>query len=174
MNVDYYVKNALNDILQTYQNIVAFFYQTIDQDKYTNNALATFVVDFDFLLPGSQFIVILNENQINAQIQSYVNQCNVLIAFITTNVNTQINLFFESIQNTLTLSISNLNGFALSLLQAQYVSLILYTTPTTTSMSNIMFINKIDLSTWPVQIRLNRMLPDFNNIKQGTLVTLSK
>lgn len=174
MNVDYYIRNSLNVILQTYQNIVAFFYQTIDQNKYNNNTLATFHVDFDFLLPGSQFIVILNENQVNAQIQAYVNLCNVLIAFITTNVNTQINLYFESIQNTLTLSISNLNGFALSLLKAQYDTLIIYTTPNTTSMSNIMFINKLDLATWPVQIRLNKTLPDFNNIKQGTLVTLSR
>lgn len=169
-----YIVDSLNNILLTYQSIVAFFYQRIIQTQYTNNSLAVYVIDYNLLLPSSQYIFDLNENQVNAQVQEYINICNVLIIYINTNVNTQVNLFYEQIKNTLDNSITQLNGFSLTLLKAQYKSIFVYNVPYSMSLSNVLFLNNINVNTYPVQARLNAELSDFNNILQNTPVTLSR
>lgn len=171
---DKFIINSLTTILNTYKSIVAFFYQKIAQTKYTNVDLKKFNIDYALLLPSSQFIIFLNENQVNAQMQAYIDLCNTLITYITTNLATQNVLFFEQIQNQLNNSITQLNGFALSLLDAQYENLYSYTVPYDMSMSNVLYLNDINLNTYNLQASLNYTLTDFNNIHQNTVLTLSK
>lgn len=173
-SVNNYVATQLTSISNTYQTILAFFYQTIEQTKYVNNALATYTVDYDLLLPSSVFISILTTNQVNSQIQAYVDQCDTLIEYITTTVGTQTNLFIEGIESTLQSSISNLSGFALNLLKAQYETIYIYSPVVDMSMSNILYLNNIDLDDYENQVRLNITTPDFNNIRAGTPITLSR
>lgn len=167
-----YVINALTNILNIYQSMRAYFYQHITQNQFTNNDLATYVINYELLLPSSQYIYNLTYSQVTTQIQSYIETCNLLITYITSNTNIQINLTYEQIQNILNISIANLNGFAISLLEAGYQSLIIYTVPYSMSMTNVLFLNNINLDTYPQQIRLNYSLSDFNNIPQNTNVTL--
>lgn len=169
-----FIYNSLQNIQAVYESITAFFYQSINQTQYTNNTLNTYEIDYSLLLPSSQFVSNLNENQVNAQLQSYIDLCDELIYYITTTVSTQTNLFLEGIQNTLNLSVSNLNGFALSLLKAQYDIIFTYTPPSDMGMTSVLYINQISLDSYEQQVQLNLGIPDFNNIKQGTPLTLSR
>jgi hypothetical protein len=167
------VINSLTLILSTYQSIVAYFYQRIPQNKYTNNILATYAINYELLLPSSEYIFRLNQNQVNAQIQSYIDLCNALMDYINTNVNTQTILFYQQIQNQLNDSITQLNGFAVSLLDAEYQSLRVYTVPYDMSLSTALYINNINLDTYDLQTKLNAELADFNNLKTNTKLILS-
>lgn len=169
-----YIVTALTGILNTYQSIVAYFYQRIIQVQYTNNVLATYVINYNLLLPSSEFVFNLNENQVNAQIQTYINECNALIAYINLNPTTQTTLLYEQIQNILNDSITQLNGFSISLLQAKYNSIFSYTIPYNMSMTNALFLNNISLDTSALQISLNYGIQDFNNILQNSVITLSR
>lgn len=169
-----FIINSLTTILNTYKSIIAFFYKKILQTKYTNVDLTKFTINYTLLLPSSEFIIFLNENQVNAQVQAYIDLCTALVTFITTSINTQNVLFYEQIQNKLDDSITQLNGFALSLLDAQYDSLYTYTVPYDMSMSNAMYLNDLDLDTYNLQASLNYIQADFNNIKQNTKLTFSK
>jgi ribonuclease PH len=168
------ISNQLTVILSTYESITAFFYQKILQTTYTNNQLAVYNVDYTLLLPSSEFIVNLNAAQVNAQMQAYIDLCNVLVLEITTNINTQTTLFYEQIQNTLNTSIAQLNGFSIALLDAQYKSLFQYKLPYSMGMIEALWLNNIDLSTYPLQARLNYNVQDFNNLLQNTIIVLSR
>lgn len=168
-----YISTTLSNILATFQSISAFFYQRIDQSVYTNNSLATYVVNYSLLLPSSKFILILNENQVNAQIQAYINLCNVLNQYLTSDLTVQLNLQFERIQNQLNSSIAQLNGFSISLLKAQYQNLLKYTVPYNMSLSQAIYLNNIPLTSYPQQVTLNGGVADFNNLQQNTIITLS-
>src|ERR1700761_7392764 len=133
--------NSLSIITATYQSIISFFYQKIIQKAFTNNQLAVYKINYSLLLPGSQFITTINEAQVNAQMQAYVNLCEALTILITTTVNTQTNLFYEQIQNILQNSIAQLNGFSVSLLNAQYLSLFKYEIPYNMGMTEALFLN---------------------------------
>lgn len=168
------ISNQLKIILSTYQSIVAFFYQRILQTQYTNNQLSVFVIDYTLLLPSSKYIISLNEAQVNAQVQAYIDLCKILTTSITTNVNTQTTLFYEQIQNTLDISIANLNGFSTSLLNAQYATLFQYKIPYNMGMSEALWLNGINLNTYGLQASLNYNIADFNNLLQNTTIILSK
>lgn len=169
-----FISNSLKKIRATYNSITAFFYQRIDQNKYSNTQLQTYKVDYSLLLPSSKYIDIINENQVNAQVQAYIDLCAELTYYITNTVSTQTNLYLENIQNILDSSISNLNGFALSLLKAQYDTLFVFVPSIDMSMTSVLYTNQISLDTYAKQVRLNLAIPDFNNIRQGTPLTLSK
>lgn len=179
-----YIINTLTVILNTYVSIVTFFYQRIPQTQYTNTALSNATpqylnglqvsgIDYNLLLPSSQYILRLNQNQVNAQMQSYIDACNALIDYINTNVNTQTILFYQQIQNQLNDSITQLNGFAVSLLDAQYSTLFVYTVPYPMAMSTALYLNNISLDTYNLQAQLNAELADFNNLIVNTKLILS-
>ncbi len=168
------LSKEITTILSTYQSIAAFFYQKILQTRYTNNTLAVYKVDYTLLLPSSEFIVNLNAAQVNAQVQAYINECNVVSLQITTNINTQTTLFYEQIQNTLNTSITQLNGFSLALLDAQYDTLLQYKIPYTMGMIEALWLNNIDFSTYSLQASLNYNVQDFNNLLQDSTIILSK
>ena len=168
------IVNQLTLILNTYQSIVAFFYQRIAQTSFTNNNLATYTIDYSLLLPSSQYITILNAAQCNAQMQAYIDLCNLLTEYITNNVNTQTNLYFEQIQNTLDSSISQLNGFTEQLLNAQYFQLFTYKIPYNMSLLTAIYNNSIDLDTYALQASLNYGVQDFNNLQQGQNIILNR
>lgn len=169
-----FIINSLTTILDTYRSMVAFFYKKVLQTKYTNVDLAKYSINYNLLLPSSQFIIFLNENQVNAQIQAYINLCKTLITYITTNISTQNVLFFEQIQGQLNDSITQLNGVALSLLKAQYDSVFSYTVPNDMSMSNAIYLNNLNMDSYSKQAALNYDLNDLNDIKQGTILTFSR
>ncbi len=167
------IVNSLNIIIATYQSICAFFYQKIIQTDFTNNKLSVYPINYTLLLPSSQFIINLNNAQVNAQMQTYINLCNVLITSLTLSVNTQTNLFYEQIQNILNISISQLNGFAINLLDAQYNSLFTYKVPYDMSLLEALYLNNINYNTYTLQATLNYNLQDFNNLSQNIIITLS-
>ena len=86
----------------------------------------------------------------------------------------QTNLFYEQIQNTLNISISQLNGFALSLLESQFNNILIYYVPFNMSMTNVLFLININLNTWQQQVKLNAGIRDFNNILQNTQLNLTR
>ncbi len=167
-----YIINSLSNIQNTYQSIIAYFYQHIIQNKFTNNTLATYTINYTLLLPSSEYLYNLNDTQVNSQIQAYIDLCNVLIKYINTTDSTQTVLLYEQIQNVLNNSISQLNEFAISLLKAEYSTLFTYTVPYKMSMTNVLFINNINLDTYNQQIPLNPLIMDFNSIQQNTLLNL--
>jgi len=169
-----FIITSLITINNTYQSIVAFFYQNISQTQYVNNDLATYTIDYTLLLPASQYANNLNVNQVNAQVQEYINLCNTLITYITTNLSTQTIMIYEQIQNTLNNSIVQLNGFSSGLLEAEYQNLFTYVVPYSMSLSNALFLNNISLDTYYTQIQLNNTIDDFNNIIQNTTLSLSR
>ena len=71
-----YIINALTIILDTYQSILAFFYQKILQNSFINNDLTTYDINYNLLLPSSQYLTFLTTGQVNAQMQAYINLCN--------------------------------------------------------------------------------------------------
>lgn len=164
----------LNNIINVYNSIVAFFYQKIDQKKYTNNYLKNYNVNYDLLIAGSSFVKNLNENQVNSQLQNYVDVCNKFINYTKKALELQANLIVEDIQSTLMKSIANLNGFAISLLKAQYDFIFDYIVPYTMSMTYAMFLNKINLDSYVSQVYLNSSITDFNSIPSKTLLKLSR
>jgi hypothetical protein len=166
--------DSLTNILNTYKSITAFFYKKIAQNKYTNVDLSKFNIDYNLLLPASEFIIFLNENQVNAQMQSYIDMCNILIDYIVKNVQTQNIIFYESIQNQLENSITQLNNFALSLLEARYESIYSYTVEYDMSFSQALYLNEINLDEYDQQATLNYDLKDFNNLIEGMIITLSR
>ncbi len=170
MNI--YIINALTIINNTYQSMMAFFYQHIIQTQFTNNTLATYNIDYTLLLPSSKYLVNLNQNQVNTQIQAYIDLCNILITYITTNTNTESYYVYEQIQNILNVSIAQINGFSISLLEAEYSSVRVYTVPYTMSMTNVLFLNNINLDTYLTQVTLNTGVTDFNNIYQNTKLNI--
>ena len=167
-----YIIDALTVIQNTYNSILAYFYQRIAQTQFTNNNLATYAIDYTLLLPSSEFIFNLNSSQVSAQMQAYINLCNLLVTYITTNTNTQTTLFYEQIQNTLNTTITALNTFSISLLEAEYASILTYTVPYNMSMTNALFLNNISLDNWQKQVKLNPAIIDFNNILQNTQLNL--
>jgi len=169
-----YIINALTIILDTYQSILAFFYQKILQNSFINNDLTTYDINYNLLLPSSQYLTFLTTGQVNAQMQAYINLCNDLIKYITNLPIIQTNLFYEQIQNTLNISISQLNGFALSLLESQFNNILIYYVPFNMSMTNVLFLNNINLNTWQQQVKLNAGIRDFNNILQNTQLNLTR
>lgn len=169
-----YILNYMKNINATYQSIIAFFYQKIDQNQYSNSKLATYAIDYSLLLPSSEFIVHLNPSQVGAQTQTFINLCNILIKYITTNVNFQTKLPYERIQNVLANSISQLDGFANTLLSAAYQNLFNYTVPYNMGFLNILYLNNIDINTFPKQASLNYEINDYNNIKQNDIILLSR
>jgi hypothetical protein len=166
--------NSLTIILNTYLSMRAYFYQRINQTVYTNQELNKYVIDYTLLLPASEFIFNLNESQVNAQIQEYIDLCSAFEADLMANVETQTNLFFENIQNQLNYSITQINGFAISLLKAEYANLFVYTTPYDMSLTVAMYLNNLDFTTYNKQVQLNAILSDFNNIRQNTRLIFSK
>jgi hypothetical protein len=169
-----FIIDSLTIILNTYLSMRAYFYQRINQTVYTNQALGKYVIDYTLLLPSSEFIFNLNESQVNAQIQEYIDICNVLVDYLTTNVTTQTNLFFENIQNQLNYSITQINGFSVALLRAEYANLFTYTVPYDMSLSVAMYLNNINFNTYNFQVQLNATLGDLNNIRQNVKMVLSK
>lgn len=165
---------SLQNIQDTYASVRAFFYQKIIQQTYTNNTLAVYSVNYTLLLPSSKFVTNLNETQVNAQMQSYIDLCNELIVQLKTSVETQTNLFYEQIQNILDNSISSLNGFAANLLQAKYLTIFKYKIPYNMAFSEALFLNNIDLSEYSLQVSLNYDIIDFNNLLAGQEINLSK
>lgn len=152
--------------------MIAFFYQHIIQTKFVNNNLATYSIDYTLLIPSSQFLTNLNAAQVNTQIQSYIDLCTVLITYITTTDTTEVYYTYKQIQNILNNSISQINGFATSLLEAQYNAILIYTVPYNMSMTNVLFLNNISLDTYTTQIALNTSITDFNNIYQNTRLNI--
>jgi hypothetical protein len=165
---------ALQKIEATYLSMRAFFYQKIIQTIYTNTQLATYPIDYALLLPSSKFIINLNGAQVNAQMQAYIDLCNVLVLSLNTTLSTQTNLFYERIQNTLNTSISQMNGFSISLLEAKYANIFKYSVPYNMAFSNVLYLNGIDLSEYAIQASLNYDLQDFNNLRTGQIINLSK
>lgn len=164
----------LNNIIDVYNSIVAFFYQKIYQDKYTNNYLKNYNINYDLLIAGSLFINNLNENQVNSQIQNYIDLCNEFINYTKQALELQANLIIEDIQSNLMKSIANLNGFSTSLLKAQYGLIFDYIVPYTMSMTCVIFLNKINMDSYMNQVSLNGSVSDFNSIPAKTLLKLSK
>jgi hypothetical protein len=169
-----FIISSLQTILATYNSMTAYFYQKIPQTKYTNNSLANFQINYTLLLPASQFQKEINLNQVNAQMQAYITLCNALIIYITTNVEFQTNLFYEQIQNQLNTSITQINGFAISLLEAATINIFNFTVPNDMGLTNAMQLNGLDMNTYPLQASLNYNLADFNNIIRDTTIILSK
>ena len=169
-----YIIEALTLLQDLLGSMTAFFYQKIPQTTYTNNFLQNYEINYNLLLPSSKFIVTLNESQVNAQIQEYINACNALVIYLNLNVETQVSLEYERISNILNTSISQINGFATSLLKNFYNTLYFYVTPYDMSLSYAMYLNNIDLNNYPAQASLNNAIPDFNNIKRNTTITLTK
>jgi hypothetical protein len=163
----------LQNIQNTYQSISAFFYKAIPQSVYVNNNLSKQSIDYSLLIPGSEFLYNLTDNQINAQIQFYVDLCNDLIVKITTNINTQTNLQLERLQVVLNTSISNLNVFALALISARNKNIIYYVVQYNMGMLKALYLNNISYDTYEQQVLLNQTVNDFNNIQKGTLLILS-
>lgn len=172
MNI--YVTTSLKNILATYQSIVAFLYQKVNQKQFTNTQLSVYTVDYSLLLPSSQFITNINAAQVNAQVQQYINLCDALVTYITNNVNLQLNFYYEQIQNTLNSSITQLDGFAKGLLNAQYASLLNYKVEYDMSLTMAMYINNISLDSYGTQCSLNYGISDFNNLLQNSTVTLTR
>jgi len=168
------IVSLLQNILNTYQSMEAFFYQKIMQTQYTNNSLSTYQINYLLLLPSSQFITLLNEAQVNAQLQYYVNLCDQCVVYITTTLGLQSNLIYEKIQGQLDYSIAQISGFASSLLTAQYNQLFTYTIPYTMSMTTAMYQNNLNLDNWLTQIRLNPTITDFHSLRPGTQITFSR
>jgi len=166
--------SKLDLILSTYKSIVAFFYKKIFQKLFTNSQLNVYNIDYTLLLPSSKYILYLNAAQVTAQMQAYINLCNLFTAELNVSVNTQTSLFFEQIQNILNNSIAQLNGFSTSLLDAQYNTLFTYTLPYSMGLTEVLHKNNIDLDTYPIQASLNYDLKDLNNILQGNTITLSR
>lgn len=169
-----YIATALQIIANTYSSMLAFLYQHITQTQFTNNTLATYTIDYTLLLPSSQYLTNLNTSQVNAQVQSYIDLCTALITYIVTTDITQSNIFYEQIQNTLNNSITQLNSFATSLLEAEYASVIFYQVPYGMSLTTAMFLNTINQDSWQKQVSLNPTTLDFNNLIQGTTLQLLK
>lgn len=169
-----YVVNQLEYITRMYESIRAFYYQKIKQNKFTFNNLATYDIDYNLLLPSSKYITFLNESQVNAQMQVYINLCNLLVEFINTNIITRSNLIYQNVQISLNSSIAQLNGFALILLKAQYSNIFVYTIPYNMSITSALYQNQISIDTYLLQFSLNRNIRDFNNLQQGEKITLSK
>lgn len=144
------------------------------QNIYKNSSLATYPVNYNLLLPGSFLNKNLSVGEVGAQTQAYIDLCNALILVITTQQGYQTNLLYEQIQNQLYNSITQLNGFAENLLNAKYDYLIKYKVPYDMGLSEAIYLNKLPMSSYFVQIQLNYNLPDFNNIKQYTEITLTK
>lgn len=171
--MDQYVINSLTNIQNTYQSITAFFYQKILQTDFVNTDLANYTIDYTLLLPSSEYLEYINDGQVSAQMQSYVDLCDTLVSYINNNINLQNNILYEQIQNILDNSISQLDQFSLNLLKAQYNSLRKYPTPYNMTMSYAMYLNKISLDTWSSQISLNQTINNYNNIPAGTTLTFS-
>lgn len=174
MNNNKYIIDTLRLILAMYQTMRAYFYQQIPQSQFTNNQLATYKINYTLLLPASKFQNNLNAAQVNAQLQEYINLCNVLIQFITSNVDLQTNLVYEQIQNELNSSIAQINGFSATLLQAKYAALFTYNVPYDMGFTTVLFLNQIDLLTYPLQASLNYNLQDFNNLLANTKIILTR
>lgn len=174
MNDINYIINSLNLIINMYQSMRAFFYQKIPQDKFVNNSLSTYQINYRLLLPASKFQNNLNIAQVNAQIQEYINLCGILIEYINTNVDLQTNLLFEQIQNQLDSSIATINTFAANLLQAKYNQVFIYETEYDMGFTTALYLNNINLSTYAQQASLNYNIADFNNILKGTKLTLTR
>lgn len=168
------IRSSLTTINNTLESITAFFYQSILQTEYTNNYLANYIIDYSLLLPSSQFVTNLTAAQVSAQIQEYINLCDALIVVIRSNLPTSINLFYERIQNTLDISIAQLNGFATTLLNLYYSQLFNYTIPYNMGLSTALYLNNLNMNTYIKQAALNYNLPDFNNLLQNTIITLSR
>lgn len=171
---NYYFINALTNISNMYQSMLAFFYQSINQSQYNNNTLATYTIDYTLLLSSSKYLTNLTIAQVNTQIQAYIDECNILITYVTTNQDTQNFYIYESIQNQLNDSIVQLSGFAQNLLKAQYEQILVYTVPYTMSLSNVLYLNNISIDNANLQIKLNPLISDFNNILANTQLNLTR
>lgn len=162
--------NMLVNIQNTYQSMYAFFYKKINQSSYTNNGLSTYAIDYELLLPSSELLESLNTNQVSAQMRAYVQLCEELVARIDTTIRIQQNIFYEQIKNVLDNSITQMSGFAESLLNAKYANQFSYTVPADMGFIQAMHLNGLDLSTYSQQIELNYTIVDFNNILKGTVL----
>lgn len=174
MNDLTYIIDSLNLILNMYQSMRAYFYQKITQAQFTNNTLSTYQINYKLLLPASKLQTDLNEAQVNAQLQEYINLCGILEKYINDNVELQTNLLFEQIQNQLDQSIATINTFAASLLQAKYNNIFTYSVPYDMGLTTALFLNNISLGSYAQQAALNYNIADFSNILKGTQLTLTR
>ena len=173
-NLNTYIIDQLIIISNTYQSISAYFYQHIIQNKFNNNLLTVYPIDYTLLLPSSEYLANLSAGQVSTQIQAYINLCNTLITYINNNTNLQSILIYEQIQNTLNISITQLNIFATGLLDASYEAVFVYNVPYRMSMTNALFLNNINIDSYKLQVELNPTILDFNNILQNTQLKLSR
>ena len=160
-------------ILNTFLSARAYFYQSIEQSIFKNSELASYQVNYALLLPGSSLNKNVETGEVGAQVQAYIDLCQVLSIYITTTPQLQKNLFYEQIQNQLNDSITQLSGFAKSLLNAQFERMIKYKVPYTMGLTEVIFNNNLPLSSYNTQVKLNYNIQDFNNILQNTEITLT-
>lgn len=163
----------LQNILNTYLSIRAYFYQAIPQTIYSNSTLSTYPINYNLLLPASQFNKNLSPGEVGAQIQSYINLCNEFKALINSSSESQTSLFWSTVQNQLEDSITQLNGFAENLLNAEYEKLTKYTIPYDMGLTEAIYLNSLSMDSYAMQASLNYGLSDFNNLMKGTVVVLA-
>ena len=172
--MDQILIEKLQIALNTYQSMTAYFYQKIIQSKYKNTQLAQYSVDYSLLLPSSQYLATINSAIASAQIQEYINMCQVIMTYIDSESATASSLFSQQIISQLKNSITQINGFTNSLLASQSDTLFSYAVPHDMSMSEVIFRNNLDIDSYSTQALLNQTVVDFNNLQQNTILILSK